>query len=155
MFNTANGLNKGFHLLVSNFSQDGYYIPPSVLCSIFCLELLLKCLQVINEDTAYTKDDLKKKGIIIDAHKYTDIFDKIDNTLKHKVVEQYNRMYNSDISENNYRNMLIDVGDNNFIEWRYVYEKNEDKVLNIPLQTKLIDSLGETISIILRQKEHE
>jgi hypothetical protein len=156
MFNHANGLNKGFILLSENIfegKKDGDYIGPSVLCSTLCIEILLKCLQLVKYEDIFTEDDLKNKCIKVNEHKYSEIFKRIDDDIKMLVIKTYNSKYNENIGIEDYKNKLIQVGDDNFIDWRYVYEKDA-RNLDMQLQFRLLDSLGETAIQIIKSKSN-
>lgn len=155
MFNMARGLNKGFQLIqhVSNTLKDGDYIPPAVLCSTFCVEILLKSLWLVKYETIFTENDLKNNGIDIREHRYSRLFKNIDEDVQQEIVTTYNELYNEPVTIADFLKKFEALGDNNFVEWRYVFASSTGKTLDTQLQTKIIDSLGKTFEKINRRKK--
>ncbi|WP_140048570.1 hypothetical protein [Thioflexithrix psekupsensis] len=153
IFNQAKYYSEAAELLYKTGSNEGNasYIPGYILCSSFCIELLLKCLILIRNDDIFTKDDVKAKGIKIDDHVYSELFDKIDQTFQDRIVQTYNDLFNETITKDQYIN-LLSLGNKHFIEWRYIYEHNDEKNVDIEIQVKITNSLGKCIEDIL--KEH-
>ncbi len=155
IFNNARYYSSGAALLYENIfagKKSAEYAAPGVLCSTFCIELLLKCLVLIQHDDVFSRQDVRDKGIKLDDHLYSKIFSKIDVGLQSKVVEAYNTLFFQNISTTQYTELLSQLGNNGFVEWRYVYESPNEKNLNIQLQNQITDSLGKTIESIYKER---
>lgn len=156
MFNNARFYSEGAALLYENIfsgKKSANYSAPAMLCSTFCIELLLKCLVLIQHDDVYSRQDVLNKGIKIDDHSYSRIFSKINPIIQDKVIESYNSLFSSKISKEQYCESLAALGDNGFIEWRYVHENINGKNLDVQLQNKITDSLGKAIEVIYKHRE--
>ena len=156
IFNNAQYYSKGAQLLSENVFQgrkDGSYIAPAMLCNTFCLELLLKCLQIINEDEVFTKADLETKGIRLNEHRYSAIFDKIEGSVQNDILKTFNSLFQQQLTKDDYIQRLRQIGDNSFVEWRYVYESTQEKRMDVHLQNQIMDSLGKTIEQCLKRKK--
>lgn len=155
IFNNARHYSKGANLLYSNIfggERTADYAPAGILCATFCIELLLKCLLLIKHDDVFVKEDLAEKGIRIDEHSYSILFNSLDADLQDRVVQTYNDLFSERITTDQYLTLLAQLGDRGFAEWRYVYETGHSKNLNVQLQNKITDSLGKCIETLLREK---
>lgn len=155
IFNNARHYSDGAAFLyenVFNGKKNAAYIAPGVLCATFCIELLLKCLVLIRHDDVFTKADVKRKNIELDKHKYSEIFEKIDPDIQEKIVQTFNDYFGESIAKQDYIELLKKLGDNSFVEWRYVYETDQEKHLDIKLQNKITDSLGKCIESVLKER---
>ncbi|TGM58576.1 hypothetical protein [Leptospira adleri] len=153
IFNRAEELNKASLLLKKNIyegERDGSYIAPSIFCSTFCLEILLKCLILIKHDNVFAFTETERK--LLNGHKYSDLFKKIDPDIQTEIVATYNTRFQENISSDKFVEMLQSLGDENFIKWRYIYEENNDKKLNTELENKILDALGLTASTLIKTK---
>ena len=155
IFNNARHYSQGAAFLYENIfngARNADFIAPGVLCSTFCIELLLKCLVLIRHEDIFTKDDVRKKGIEFDKHKYSELFAIIAPDLQDRVVHTFNEQFGESISKQDYIKLLKKLGDNGFVEWRYVYETDQQKHLDVKLQNKITDSLGKCIESVLKEK---
>ncbi len=120
-----------------------------MLCTTFCLELLLKTLILINHENIYSKQDADNNKIPLNGHKYSLLFERINSTIKERIISLFNQNYNSSITIDDFTGLLKTIGDDGFIEWRYAYEK-ESLNINIQLQDKIINCLGLTIENLFK-----
>lgn len=155
IFNNARYYSSGAALLYDNvFSgkNSADFVAPGILCSTFCIELLLKCLVLIRHDDVFTRQDVLNKGIKLDDHAYSIIFSKIDTDLQDKVVKTYNSLFGQNLKKDEYIGLLAKLGDKGFVEWRYVYESPQSKDLDVQLQNQITDSLGKTIETVYKER---
>lgn len=155
IFNNARYYSAGAALLYENvFSgkKSADYVAPGVLCSTFCIELLLKCLILIRHDDVFTRLDVLTKGIRIDDHLYSRLFGQIEHSLQDRVVDTYNNLFGTTLTKQDYIALLGQLGEKGFVEWRYVYESAQSKKLDVQLQNRITDSLGNAIEITFKEK---
>jgi hypothetical protein len=79
IFNNARYYSAAAALLYENVvsgKRSADYAPGGILCGTFCIELLLKCLILIEHDDIFTKQDVTAKGIKLDNHSYSELFRK-------------------------------------------------------------------------------
>ena len=155
IFKNACYYSSGAALLYDNvFSgrNSADYLAPGILCSTFCIELLLKCLALIRHDDVFTRQHVLEKGISLDEHAYSKIFFNIDADLQDKVVKTYNSLFDQNLQKSEYVGLLKKLGDKGFVEWRYVYESPRSKYLDVQLQNQITDSLGRTIEALYKER---
>ncbi|HJH27656.1 MAG TPA: hypothetical protein C5S37_13050 [Methanophagales archaeon] len=155
IFNIANYYNQGSIILSRELQNTGNagLSAPMILNQSFSMELLLKFFLIVDYDDIFSKADLEKKGINIKGHLYSQLFDKIDNTYKISIAHFYNSNAATQIDYNDFKNLLIELGDNTFVEWRYIFEKESPQNLNSMLFNRLLDSLGKAAEDILKRKK--
>ena len=155
IFNIANYYNQGSIILSRELQNTGNagLSAPMILNQSFSMELLLKFFLIVDYDDIFSKADLEKKGINIKGHLYSQLFDKIDNNYKISIAHFYNSNAATQIDYNDFKNLLIEIGDNTFVEWRYIFEKESPQNLNSMLFNRLLDSLGKAAEDILKRKK--
>lgn len=153
LFNMANAYNRvadnSIELLFSSGNAD--FAAPVIMCKSFSIELLLKFFIAFNEH-AKTYNELNKK-VELKRHKYTDLFDKIPEEFKKIIVKHFSQISKKEMTVNNFRNSLIDIGNDPFVKWRYIYEEKETNHLNFELFDIIVKSLGLSGEEILKEKD--
>jgi hypothetical protein len=152
IFTFASHYSQGASFLESNVLKNGALIPSYVLCSSFCVELLLKCLLLIRHDDVFTRAEAFKKNIKLDGHSYSQLFEQIDSEIQEKILLTYKKLFSESITKQGYANLLKKFGDKGFIEWRYVYESKEFKTFDPQLLHKISESLAKCIELVLEEK---
>jgi len=155
IFNIANYYNQGSIILSRELQNTGNagLSAPMILNQSFSMELLLKFFLIVDYDDTFSKADLEKKGINIKGHLYSQLFDKIDNNYKISIALFYSSIAATQIDYNDFKNLLIEIGDNTFVEWRYIFEKESPQNINLILFNRLLDSLGKAAEDILKRKK--
>ncbi len=155
IFNIANYYNQGSILLSRELQNTGNagLSAPMILNQSFSMELLLKFFLIVDYDDIFSKADLEKKGINIKGHLYSQLFDKIDNNYKISIARSYNSIAATQIDYNDFKNLLIEIGDNTFVKWRYIFEEESPQNIDLRLFNRLLDSLGKAAKDILERKK--
>jgi hypothetical protein len=121
VFRSAWGFYKATDWL--NQSRDGKIGAAQAVMEAFCLELLMKCILMI------------ETGKVAKVHNLKDLFDKISPANQSKIkkyydedlgevqsvtIQQRGKTYTSDL------NGVLAATNNTFVEWRYMFEPGKD-----------------------------
>jgi hypothetical protein len=154
LFDFANYYIKGAIIMRNEIKDESNFglFAPLILNQSFSVELLLKFFILVDFDDLYSFQDIDKKLININSHKYTDLFDKINIKYKTLICDFYNKISNSSIKLDNFKELLIKIGNNPFVEWRYVFEKDEFSKMNLILFNHLTDAFNKAAEYLLKNK---
>ena len=129
------------------------FISPSALCQTFSIELFLKFYLVIDYPEIYCKDDFLKHEVNIRGHAYCALWDAIEVKYRKKVVSHFRGLHGEVVDEQKFREiLLLELGDDPFVKWRYIHEEKGVNFLNIPLFAKVNDALGFSAQEIMNEK---
>lgn len=146
LFNLAESYNK---ISIHSYDQiaaskDPTFAAPGIMCQCFSIELLLKFFLVFNHPEIYNKADADKLGIKLKGHKYSELFDRLSQESKTSVALTYSHIASRDTSAEELKNLLIEIGDEPFVTWRYIYEDDGIRHLNVVLLNQISDAFGKT-----------
>lgn len=112
-------------------AKNFYLAAPMIMCQSFAVELLLKFFLATDHPSATTVDDLKKDGVNLKCHKYSELFDQLLPETKDKIANKFAELSGKQASVKDFRDALIAQGDEPFVDWRYIYEKKDNWSLDI------------------------
>ena len=144
LFNVAHAYARAGELSIQAISSnnDADFAAPAIMCKSFAIELLLKFFIVIAHPTAKTYVDLKALGIGLRGHLYTELFDKIEAGYQRKISDVFSVAASRQIDQHGFRAILVDIGDDPFVQWRYMYEKEGIRHFDPPLFDTVLNALG-------------
>lgn len=132
--------------------------PAMIMCISFSIEVLLKCLQVIDRDDIRTKWDLAKAGINWggrEGHDYLYLFDKVA-PLYQEFVCKHLAKYDASIQDvESVRSFLTRIGTRPFTVWRYVFELDSIPEYRQEDFKAFGDSLWQTARAIRKARRQE
>jgi len=145
-FNAAKQYAQAAEIL-SQKNDDKLHLP-AVLCSSFSIEILLKCVILIEIKNSCI-DNRKFK-----EHKFTELYDIIKPQNKKIIVDQYRKIREDhSIDIERFRKLLQKNGDNAFVEWRYSFEKDYKERLQMIIDQKILaditNAIGKSVSILM------
>lgn len=123
-------------------TKDADFSAPAIMCKSFAIELLLKFFLVIPYPTAQTKADMDVVGIDLLGHKYSELYDRIQPSYQEKIANSFFNVSGKRTNSNEFRTMLLTLGDDPFVFWRYIYEKNGMSTIDIPLLENVLLAMG-------------
>jgi hypothetical protein len=143
-FNLANAYAMAANASRNTGQQTGNadMAAPAIMCETFAVELLLKFFLAIDHPTAMTADALKKVGVKLKCHKYSELFDQISAPTKNKIAAAYAEISGKEAGVAGFREALIIQGDEPFVYWRYVYETAGISHFDLLAFHQVVDSLG-------------
>jgi len=126
LFNLAHSYSRVSDMALDAISstQDADFAAPAIMCKSFSIELLLKFFIIISHPNIQTKTDLDSSKVNLRGHQYSKLYDKIDLIYKTKIAQSFNCISGQQVNEITFKNVLIDIGDDPFVFWRYIYEKD-------------------------------
>jgi len=149
LFNIAHAYSRAGDMASSAIFQtrDVDFAAPAIMCKSFAIELLLKFFLVIPYPTAQTKADIDAVGVDLHGHKYSEIYDRIQPSYQKKIADSFSIIANSLTDTNTFRTQLQNLGDDPFVFWRYIYEKNNISTLDIPLLENVLLAMGKAAEV--------
>jgi len=117
------------------------------MCKSFAIELLLKFFLVIPYPTAQTKADINAFGVDLHGHKYSELYDRIIPTYQQKIAASFSSVTGKATDAAAFRAVLVAIGDDPFVFWRYIYEKTGTPILNIPLFEQVFLAMGKAAEV--------
>lgn len=155
IFKQAEMYNRAYQLLESKMKETNALslISPMIMNLCFSIELLMKSFILFEKKEIFNYSELPDNGRDIYGHKYSGLFNKIDQTHQKSILfELSQRMGLPEISESNFKNILVAQNcDNSFKEWRYIFEQSGIKQLNIELMINLNESLGTQLFELIKK----
>lgn len=144
LFNVAHAYARAGRLsMQAIFSQsDADFAAPAIMCKSFAIELLLKFFIVIAYPTARTYAGLKTMGVELRGHLYTDLLDRIEIEYREKISQAFSAATNRQVDQHGFRAILVEIGNDPFVQWRYMYEKEGIRHFDPTLFDTVLDSLG-------------
>jgi hypothetical protein len=126
---------------------DADFAAPAIMSKSFAIELLLKFFIVIAHPGVQTKADLDSMGVNLRGHVYSELYDRISPIYQNKIVDSFTALVGQPTDGPGFRKTLIDIGDDPFVFWRYIYEKSGICHLDIDLLDKVLHALGKAAEI--------
>lgn len=118
------------------------FAAPAIMCKSFSIELLLKFFIVVAHPGIQTKADLDSLGVNLHGHLYSKLYDRISPLYQKKIADSFTTIVGQTTDEPAFRKALMDIGDEPFVFWRYIYEKSGTCNLDIALLEKVLHALG-------------
>lgn len=144
LFNLANCYNQSAEMALSRIDRDknADFAAPAIMCRSFAIELLLKFFIFVEHPAAKSKADLDALEINLRGHPYSGLFDHINGGHQSLIAKKHSERASHPTSPADFRNLLLALGDDPFVDWRYVYESSATKHIDIALLASVADSLG-------------
>jgi hypothetical protein len=87
--------------------------------------------------------ELKARGVDLYGHVYSDLFDRIPEATRHSIAASFSTVSGRQVDDGELRRILKeDLGDDPFVSWRYVYEKDATRHLDPALWNQVVLGLG-------------
>jgi hypothetical protein len=112
-------------------TRDSSTAPGVILCLSFSIELILKCLLIVDKDEIRTIRDVEEAGIDLRGHDYLELFERIEAPYKEIILQQLARRDPSIRTIESLKAILAAIGSDPFTFWRYVYEKDQIPSFNL------------------------
>ena len=144
LFNIAHSYARAGEMAASSiFSlNDADFAAPAIMCKSFAIELLLKFFMVVTHPGVRSYADLKMLGVDLRGHTFSQLFDKIGAEFQHRIASTFSVASNRTVNEAGFRAILIEIGDDSFVHWRYIYEKNGFHHFDGTLFDTVLNALG-------------
>lgn len=146
VFKQAEMYNRAYKLLESRMKErnDLSLISPMIMNLCFSIELLLKSFIFVEKKETIDYVDLPNSARNIHKHTYSVLFKKIEKEHQRNILSDLSqRMGLPEINEGIFESILVAQNcDNSFAEWRYIFEQDGIKQLNIEFLVNLNESLG-------------
>lgn len=152
IFNFAESYNQTAEMALArmNLTTNADFIAPAIMCRSFAVELLLKFYLVIDYPLVKNASELEPHGISLHGHKYSNLFQKIKQEYKTKIANKFSGVSGVKTTPEQFENHLLTLGDQPFVQFRYVYEEASHKYLNFELLSQVVDALGLTAQDLVR-----
>jgi hypothetical protein len=146
LFTQANFYNQGSQVVLGHgqATNNVGLAAPAILCQSFAIELLLKCFLLLPHQKVQKFGELKALGVDVRGHIYSSLFDRIDRRFQGLIAGEFSKRSGVATDAAAFRGHLVELGDEPFVIWRYVYEKPQDTYLNLELFGLVADALGVT-----------
>ncbi len=145
MFTLACVYNQSAILISESREEDVRFIFPVAMNFAFSIELFLKFFLIVDYPEIRSKEDLATNKINgFKGHSLSALWDFVSDEHKNEIVSKYCEIHKEFMSVSKFREFLaIELHDNPFVKWRYVYEEGEGvSYLNLDLIKKVNDALG-------------
>lgn len=151
LFNMANSYNQAAEMALSSIASTGNadFAGPAIMCRSFAIELLLKFFIAVQYPDKKFKE-LKVAGISLRGHTYSSLFDRIEHTVQQAIADTYSKQSGTSIDVAGFRDLLIALGDEPFVTWRYIYEAEGTSHLDPRLLASVTRVLGLAAQDIVR-----
>lgn len=145
LFNLARAYAETAKLATQKIFADknADFAGPAIMCKSFAVELLLKFFIAVDYPRDKSYADLKKIGLNLYGHSYADLFEKIKDRYQKKICKAYSDATSTKVDAQAFKLILIEIGNDPFVSWRYLYEDESTRHLNIQLFDNVLDSIGE------------
>jgi hypothetical protein len=151
LFNMANAYNQAAELALGSIPKTGNadFAGPAIMCRSFAIELLLKFFIAVQYPDKKFKE-LKTAGINLRGHTYSSLFDRIEHTAQQVIADTYSKQSGNSIDVAGFRGLLIALGDEPFVTWRYIYEVDGTSQIDPMLLASVTRTLGLAAQGIVR-----
>lgn len=143
LFNVANAYSTAAQdswRRVSGGNAD--FAGPGIMCQAFAIELLLKFFIAVDSGRDVTWNQLKESGVNLRGHTYSSLFDRVSEEGQRRIAESCSSLAGVSVTPTLFRKKLIELGDEPFVGWRYVYENGGVSYINKKLLDQVTDALG-------------
>jgi hypothetical protein len=120
------------------------YLFPAVVCQAFAIELFLKFFYYLDHPEIRSKQDFTKQTKL-DTHFNSELWDMLQSSYRQKIAQQ------AKVNEQQFRQQLMDIGDNPFVKWRYVHEQHGIDLLPLGTIKQVVSALGYTANEVMKQ----
>jgi len=121
------------------------YIFPAVVCQAFAIELLLKFFFYLDHPEIRGKQDFTKHTKP-SSHRNSELWDMVRPSYRQEIAQR------AKVNEQQFRQQLIDIGDDPFVKWRYVHEQHGIDLLPVDAIKRVADALGYTANDVMKEK---
>lgn len=144
LFNLAICYNQTAETALNQIATRGNadFAAPAIMCRSFAIELLLKFFIVVEHPEVTTKAELDALEVELRGHPYSLLFDRINGNHQSLIAEKHSVRTGRATNPARFRDLLIDLGDDPYVGWRYVYENKGPKHLDVSLLASITESLG-------------
>lgn len=144
LFNLAECYNRSSEQSLANIqaTNNADFAAPAIMCKSFAIELLLKFFIVADYPSAFSKADVDAANVNLRGHSYSSLFDRISASGQADIAKKHSERTGRSVTPADFRAILISLGDDPFVGWRYIYETSTHKHLDAELLSMTIDSLG-------------
>lgn len=151
LFNMANAYNQAAELSLNSMARtnNADFAGPAIMCRSFAIELLLKFFIAVQHPDKKFKE-LKAAGISLRGHTYSSLFDRIDHSVQQTIADAYSTQSGTSIDAAGFRRLLIALGDEPFVTWRYIYEAEDTRHIDPRLLALVTQALGLAAQGIVR-----
>lgn len=143
LFNMANAYNQAAESALASIASTGNadFAGPAIMCRSFAIELLLKFFIAAKHPSKKFKE-LKAAGISLRGHTYSSLFDRIEPSLQKTIAEAYSQLSGTAMDPASFRGLLVALGDEPFVTWRYIYEADGTSHMDPMLLAAVTQALG-------------
>ncbi|RFA26238.1 hypothetical protein CAI21_17310 [Alkalilimnicola ehrlichii] len=151
LFNMANAYNQAAESAWRSIESTGNadFAGPAIMCRSFAIELLLKFFIAAQSPDKRFKE-LKAAGVNLRGHTYSSLFDRIDPTVQQAIADAYSQQSGKSVDVAGLRGLLVSLGDEPFVTWRYVYEAEATSHIDPRLLASVTQALGVAAQSIVR-----
>ena len=161
-------LNRMLFMLAKNYADSAKILedrvqeiknpdpaPVIIMCLSFAIELLLKCLLIVDKDEIRTVRDMEKAGINRRGHDYLHLFDRIERPYQEIILKHFAKHDSSVQSIESLKLLLGKIGSDPFTLWRYVHEQDEIPTFNLRAYKRFGGSLRDAITEIWSRRAQD
>lgn len=151
LFNMANVYNQAAESALSSIGGTGNadFAAPAIMCRSFAIELLLKFFIAVEHPNMEFKE-LKAAGVYLRGHAYSSLFDRINPQGQQVIADEYSKQAAQPIDVSEFRGLLVSLGDEPFVAWRYIYESDSISHIDCDLFALVTQALGMAAQNIIR-----
>ena len=144
LFNIAHSYARAGEMAASAIftANDADFAAPALMCKSFAIELLLKFFLVVPHPTAQTKADIEAAGVNLHGHEYSKLYDRINPSYQQRIAASYSTVSGKTTDAAAFRSVLLALGNDPFVFWRYIYEKAGVHTIDIPLLEQVLFAMG-------------
>ena len=151
LFNIANAYNQAADSALASMSStcNADFASPAIMCRSFAIEVLLKFFIAAKYPDKGFKE-LKAAGINLRGHRYSSLFDQIESTVQNAIADTYAEHVGSTVDAAGFRGLLVVLGDEPFVTWRYIYEAEGISHVDLALLAAVTLALGLAAQAVVR-----
>jgi hypothetical protein len=149
-YDTAAHYAKAAIVLNKQMDQTGSIdlVLPVIMCQLLAVELLLKSLILRKHPGVFDEDDLRNNKIDIRGHHLQALYVGLDESTRSSIDEEFGKPGTNRTSETTFAQLLRELGEQPFVDWRYYYEKSTTMQLRRDAVETVLEVLGKTASRI-------
>lgn len=124
---------------------------PAAVCQSFAIELFLKFFFVVDFPEIHSRNDLKKHNVIFKpsgskGHGYSALWDMISPNYQDQIAQQ------ARVNNQQFRQQLLDIGDDPFVKWRYIHEEDGIHLLPLGMIKGVADAFGYAAEGVMKER---
>jgi len=151
LFNMANAYNQAAESALASITSanNADFAGPAIMCQSFAIELLLKFFIAAQHPEKQYKE-LKAVGINLRGHTYSSLFDRIPSDMQQAIANTYSKQSGEPMDTLGFRGLIVALGDEPFVTWRYIYESDGTSHIDPQLLASVTQALGMTAQAQVR-----